>query len=35
MDFWRAPQTFAPGAAPPVTAAENLVQLTGPSNRPS
>jgi MoaA/NifB/PqqE/SkfB family radical SAM enzyme len=35
MDFWRAPQTFAPGATPPMTAAENLVQLTGPSNRPS
>jgi len=35
MDFWRAPQTFEPGATPPMTAAENLVQLTGPSNRPS
>src|SRR5580692_10161835 len=35
MDFWRAPQTYEPGATPPVTAAENLVQLTGPSNRPS
>jgi MoaA/NifB/PqqE/SkfB family radical SAM enzyme len=35
MDFWRAPQTFEPGATPTMTAAENLVQLTGPSNRPS
>jgi hypothetical protein len=35
MDFWRAPQTFEPGATPPMTAAETLVQLTGPSNRPS
>src|ERR1700683_2178959 len=35
MDFWRAPQTLEPGATPPMTAAENLVQLTGPSNRPS
>jgi MoaA/NifB/PqqE/SkfB family radical SAM enzyme len=35
MDFWRAPQTFEPGATPPMTAAENLVQLTDPSNRPS
>ena len=35
MDFWRAPQTLEPGATPPLNAAENLVQLTGPSNRPS
>ena len=35
MDFWRAPQSLESGPTPPMTAAESLVQLTGPSNRPS
>jgi hypothetical protein len=35
MDFWRAPQSLESGPTPPIDAAESLVQLTGPSNRPS
>jgi MoaA/NifB/PqqE/SkfB family radical SAM enzyme len=35
MDFWRAPQPLESGSTPPMAAAESLVQLTGPSNRPS
>jgi hypothetical protein len=35
MDFWRAPQSLESGSTPPMAAAESLVQLTGPSNRPS
>jgi hypothetical protein len=35
MDFWRAPQSLESGPTPPMAAAESLVQLTGPSNRPS
>jgi MoaA/NifB/PqqE/SkfB family radical SAM enzyme len=33
MDFWRAPQSLESGPIPPISATENLVQLTGSSSR--
>jgi MoaA/NifB/PqqE/SkfB family radical SAM enzyme len=33
MDFWRAPQSFESGPLPPISPADNLVQLTGSSTR--
>jgi MoaA/NifB/PqqE/SkfB family radical SAM enzyme len=33
MDFWRAPQSVESGPIPPISATENLVQLTGSSSR--
>jgi MoaA/NifB/PqqE/SkfB family radical SAM enzyme len=33
MDFWRAPQSFESGPIPPISAADNLVQLTGSPSR--
>jgi MoaA/NifB/PqqE/SkfB family radical SAM enzyme len=33
MDSWRAPQSLESGPIPPISATENLVQLTGSSSR--
>lgn len=33
MDFWRAPQSFESGPIPPISEADNLVQLTGSPTR--
>ena len=33
MDFWRAPQSFESGPIPPISATDNLVQLTGSPTR--
>ena len=33
MDFWRAPQSFESGPIPPISAADNLVQLSGSPTR--
>jgi MoaA/NifB/PqqE/SkfB family radical SAM enzyme len=33
MDFWRAPQSFESGPIPPISATDDLVQLTGSPTR--